>query len=124
MRDKLEKDIQKECLSYLSLRGCIPIRINSGAMSGEHNGKKWYMKFNSEEGCSDIICGVPKDGKLLFVAIEVKRPGNEPTPKQQSFLDRVASRGGIALCVHSLDELREAFEGAPERPVASNGPKR
>jgi hypothetical protein len=51
--------------------------------------------------------------------VEVKRPGEQPRPEQQVFLDIVRANGGLAVCVHSLAELqaalRHALPGALER---------
>lgn len=40
----------------------------------------------------------------LFLAIEVKVPGEGPTPEQARFLDDVRAAGGIAGVVHSAAE--------------------
>jgi len=53
-------------------------------------------------GLSDII-GQLADGR--FLAVEVKRPGKNPTETQKAFLDRVAKYSGVAYTVHSVDEL-------------------
>lgn len=51
----------------------------------------------------------------IFVALEVKRPGNKPTGDQQRFLDIVNRRGGIGRCVHSVDEAASALSEARRR---------
>ncbi len=95
----LEKDIQKAIVEYLRLVGAVAIRVNSGAISGEHNGKKRFVRFNSEPGCSDIIACLA--GR--FVAIEVKRPGKKATDAQTSFLDSVRQAGGVAFVADSVE---------------------
>jgi hypothetical protein len=98
----LEKHIQKVCLDWLNLQpGFFFFRVNSGAMAGNHKGKRWFMRFTSAVGCSDIIGGIL--GR--WTVIEVKRPGEHPTEEQLAFLKRVRHNGGIALCIHSLEEL-------------------
>jgi hypothetical protein len=46
-------------------------------------------------------------GIAVTLAVEVKRPGEQPRPDQEAFLAGVRQRGGIGLCVHSLMELEE-----------------
>lgn len=110
MKAPLEKDIQAACLDYLRAIGGAPVRINSGAMQGDHKGKRWFFRFTSEEGCSDILCVLP-GGR--FGAVEVKRPGTRTDPvrlaKQQAFLAWVQGKGGFAAMVESADELRAAL---------------
>jgi hypothetical protein len=50
-------------------------------------------------------CGGNEAGK--FLGVEVKRPGNKPTPAQRSFLDRINSFGGVGLCVTSIADLED-----------------
>jgi hypothetical protein len=100
---RVEADLQKLCLEYLTLCGCFMWRQNTGAMTGEHKGRKWYVRFGVK-GLSDII-GVTPEG--LFIAVEVKRPGQEPTADQTYFLHRVALNNGIAIWCDSW----ESFEG-------------
>ncbi len=48
----------------------------------------------------------------VFLALEVKRPGKNPTREQQQFLDIVNRRGGVGRCVHSEDEAKQAIDEA------------
>ena len=52
-----------------------------------------------------------------FLAVEAKMPGKEPTPRQETFLASVNAMGGLGLCVHSVDELVECFQGAEHGTV-------
>jgi hypothetical protein len=70
---------------------------------------KQWQGLGSMHGISDII-GIYK-GKYL--AIEVKRPGSNPTDKQQAFLEQVYREGGLAVCVHSWEELADFLEVIP-----------
>ena len=45
-----------------------------------------------------------------FLGVECKRPGQQPRPEQEAFLQDIRDRGGIGLCVHSLDELAEQLQ--------------
>lgn len=122
MKAPLEKDIQRQCLDWLAVRGVFAIRINSGAMQGSHNGKKWFIRLNSEPGCSDILaCGEYRGRKGVFIALEIKRPGNKPTPVQQSFLDMVARKGGLSAVITSVEDLETLFYGKVDDGRANDG---
>ena len=101
-----EKDVQKVLRDWLHAFGAFVIRCNSGAMKGEHGGKRWFMRFNDQPGGSDLLVVMPD---ARFAAIEVKRPGGKPTDLQTAFLGEVSRRGGLALCVSSLSQLIEAL---------------
>lgn len=102
-----EKDVQRQCLDWLRLWGALPVRVNSGARPWtDAKGRRRFFAFNSEPGCSDVLCLLP-DGR--FAAVECKRPGGALRPAQESFLAAVGKRGGVALVVASLDELRAAL---------------
>jgi hypothetical protein len=102
-----EADILKSCLAYLKVRGIFAWRANSGGTMMGEGARKRFVRFNGAPGCSDVV-GVLPGGRVL--ALEVKRPGGRPTGKQQLFLDTVRRLGGLALCVHSLEELVEDLE--------------
>jgi hypothetical protein len=46
---------------------------------------------------------LPTTGR--FLAIEVKRPGNKPTPEQQQFIDTINEAGGLAFVARSVEEV-------------------
>ena len=73
--------------------------------------KNWAGPM-SVAGISDIL-GIYKG---RFLAVEVKRPGQHPTKKQLNFLERVHREGGLAVCVHSWEELAKFFETVEEKP--------
>jgi hypothetical protein len=70
--------------------------------------------FHGLRGVSDILGILPQThsgatfGNLL--AIEVKMPGKHPTNEQAAFLKEINSRGGIGVCVHSVEELAKELE--------------
>lgn len=108
-----EAEIQKQVMQYLWAIGAFAIRINSGAFAGEHNGKRRFVRFNSEPGTSDILAILP-NGR--FAAFEVKRPGwkrpsGEREEKQAAFLAEVRKRGGVAAFVTGVDDVVRELEG-------------
>lgn len=105
----LERDIQKQCLAYLTtVRGFFAWRSNTGAVS---IGKR-FVRFG-QPGASDVLAVLPA-GRLL--ALELKRPGCKPTPAQESWLAAVRDAGGLAIVATGLDDLRRqlAENGYPE----------
>lgn len=109
MKALTEAAIQKTCLQWLRFWGAVAIRVNSGArvIPETKTTKRRYLKSNDQPGCSDVLVCLP-DG--AFAALEVKKPGEDPTPDQQAFLDKVTKAGGLALVVHSLDELKQLLQ--------------
>ena len=106
MKAPLEQDILRQCLQWLHWQqDMVCWRNNTGAavLTGKGN-KPRYVKFGMP-GSSDIL-GFMKPGGV-FVGIEVKRPGNRPTPEQAAFLAQLKLFGGLAAVVHSIDELIE-----------------
>jgi penicillin-binding protein-related factor A (putative recombinase) len=103
----LEKHIQTQILNYLAYQPrCYVWRQNAGSMfTNDENGHRHGFKSASVKGISDII-GV---WKSFAIAIEVKQPKKKPTPIQLAFLENVASAGGIAMVVHSLEELETSL---------------
>jgi hypothetical protein len=110
MREQREADILQACLTWLKLHGVFCWRQNQGAISGEYNGKRRFLRFASMAGISDIVGLLPPSGRLL--AVECKRPGRKPTPEQDTFLAIVRQSGGVGVCVHSLAELEQALAAA------------
>ncbi len=87
-------------------------RVNTGAAKL----KGFYVRFGWV-GCSDII-GQLMDGR--FLALEVKKPRENPTKPQQLFIERVNRHGGLAACVHSLEEVDAVLKhGTPSLLTAA-----
>jgi hypothetical protein len=115
-----ESDIQKACLEYLRLLGRSVWRFNSGARivpATPDGGKRRFVRFSSAKGCSDLIGLLPASADGLhtagrMLACECKRPGNKPTALQSAWLEEVASQGGLAICVCSVDDLRSQLRSA------------
>lgn len=102
-----EQDIVNAILQYLQLNRCLVWRQNQGGMKASYNGKTRFVRFSRVSGISDII-GMTANGR--FLALEVKKPGKKPEPHQQEFLERVRAHGGIAECVHSIEEVQRILE--------------
>jgi hypothetical protein len=106
----LEKEVLRQCLQCLGLVGAFCWRNNTGALPAVGKGGKVFPMRFGLPGSSDILgllpaCpGRPEIPAGRFLAVETKRPGEKPTLAQEAFL-----AGGLALVVHSADELREGL---------------
>lgn len=98
----LEKEVQKSLIEYLNYRGHYVWRNNSFAMNTTDTRGRNHFFWAGLKGSSDIL-GISKDGR--FIAIEVKRKGNKPSPFQKAFLEEIRSRNGIAVVAYSLDDI-------------------
>jgi hypothetical protein len=97
-----EAQIQGQIIDWLRLHGAVVTRINSGSVLLQNsNGSTRRVKL-ADAGTSDIIACL-HGGE--YVAIEVKRPGEKPTPAQELFIDQVNATGGLAFVAHSLEDV-------------------
>ncbi len=96
-----ERDILAATLKLLRLHPKVAWaqRMNSG-MFKVGDSDRWVRA--AFKGCSDII-GQMRDGQ--FLAIEVKRPGKQPTEEQATFLEHVQAHGGVAFVVSDIADL-------------------
>lgn len=116
-----ESEIVAAILSYLrTVPGVVAWRSNVGAVQ---TGTR-FVRFGFA-GCADIvgwkteIVGYRQSRVdfretepitvARFIAVEVKRPGQQPTPKQRAFLEMVAKAGGLALVAHDVQDVVEAL---------------
>lgn len=84
---KLEKKIQRDIATYLKSKKFHVDVITKG--------------LYGKNGIADIIAC--KDGH--YIAIEVKRPGNKPTPLQERWILDVQDAGGIAFVACSIQDV-------------------
>ena len=105
-----ERQIQRAIMDYLGVRGifCWPMnRERAGRARASHIGVK---------GISDIIGIVTPMATRLgtpgrLVAVEVKRPGEEPTIHQEGFLGVIRLAGGLAFVARSVQDVERALDG-------------
>jgi len=92
-RKLTEKEITAEIRSWLNFRGIYHWKVWQGPMS--------------QNGVSDILGILPK-GRML--AIEVKTLKGKLSPKQQSFIDSINLRGGLAFVARSVEKVRQEVD--------------
>lgn len=85
--------ITTKSLERLRKLGCVVVKIHGGPF---------------QPNAVDIL-GVAPCGHAL--AIETKKPGSGPTPRQDGFLRAWAAKGAITGTVHSADEAEIALRG-------------
>ena len=95
-----EHDTQNAIIELITRRGGIAIRINSGAIPIEGVSKPYYFR-GAKKGTSDIIALY----KGRFLAIEVKHGKNTASREQADFISEVRDKGGVGLCVWSIDTV-------------------
>lgn len=98
----LEKDIQRTCLARLALcRRAYIWRNNTG---GLYDSQKHFYRYG-KVGSSDILGLVEIDGRGIFLAIEIKKPGGVLTDNQKEFLAEVNKRGGVGIVTDSMEDM-------------------
>lgn len=103
-----EAEVLAACIGLLRWLRVPAFRVNSGAaVAVGRTGKRRYVRFNTAEGCSDLIAVAPGSGRII--CIEVKAPGGRLWESQKAFLDNIRAAGGLALCVRSPEELLAAL---------------
>lgn len=123
-----EHDVQRSIIETLRWRGWIVIRLNSGVLIGEETATaaRRFVRFadtgNDDETIPDLLAISPSGGVAW---IECKRPGwRAPSPpenplkpsaeyrrycRQARFLERMRSRGHLALFATSIDDVDAAL---------------
>ena len=103
-RPPLEEDIHRQVAAWLDL--CLaPEVVWFHPANGERRGKAAAGKLKA----MGVKPGIPD---LLFIhaqqtwAIELKRPGEYPSPVQRDVHERMRAAGAMVAVAHSLDEVR------------------
>jgi len=88
-----EKKVQKDIIEYLTKKGILHYRQNSGS--------KGYIKFCSINGISDIVC--IHQGR--YVGIEVKDVKGKQSKDQILFEKNLNNAGGLYILAKSLKDV-------------------
>jgi hypothetical protein len=107
----LERQVKRACQEALAARRIFAWRTNSGGMK---NPRGQYVQFAGVSGLADLIGLLAPTGR--FLAVEVKRPGEQPTDEQRAFLNRVNDAGGLGIWTDDPDDMLDQIEkGRPLR---------
>ena len=105
-----ESDVQRLITDWLSVKGIWWMRMNTGAMSGSHKGKKWFVRF-AKPGTADLLTVSPDACKCPCITwIEVKRPGGKQSEEQEAFQSEVEAEGMAYVLADCLEDVVEEFE--------------
>jgi hypothetical protein len=96
-----ESEIQRSILDLLAAKRVLAFRMNTGAMSGEHMGKTWFMRFGSP-GMADVLAFPPNCYPLW---IEVKTAKGKQSELQRSFQILVEEHGHHYIVARSVDDV-------------------
>jgi hypothetical protein len=106
MTDQTEKQIETDILNYLRRVGgfrCFKFHQTTAKLNRTRSKHEW-------NGVSDIIGWVSINGKAIFMAVEVKKPGGKVSAKQQAFLDLLNMDGGIGFVAYSVLDVEKKFK--------------
>lgn len=118
-----EKDTQRLILDWLAAKRIWHIRLNTGAMSGSHKGKRWFVKFG-KPGMADILIVIGRDPLSGVVDLppeltipprlvwcEVKSSTGKLSEAQEQFRKEVTEQGMQYICARSLEDVQKVVEG-------------
>ncbi len=95
----LEKVEQKKIIEYLTLRGWVVERMNSGMMPAKYGGKTRYVHLHTA-GTPDVqALRKTPNGYTEALYVEVKRPGEKPTEVQLAQHERLREKAGARVIV-------------------------
>lgn len=108
-----ENELQTEMrveLGKLANDGVVFWRNNVGVAThfDKRANREVRVRYGLANGSADLIGCV--DG--VFVGLEVKQPGEYPTPEQRLWAELVRSKGGFVETVRSVPEALAAVERA------------
>ena len=105
----LEKAVQKAIQQAMKLQfGVVMIPVDSGGAGMRQGQAQGCGGWSSTPpGFPDLLGVIPGSGRACF--IEVKRPGNKPTPAQFAFLETVRAKGAISFWADSVDSALSQF---------------
>jgi hypothetical protein len=116
-----EADVQRLIIDWLAAKRIWHMRLNTGAMTGVHKGKKWFVRFG-KPGMADILVvtrvnQIAQVGMETFICaktpvywIEVKGPDGKQTDDQVRFEFEVGKAGMGYILARSLEDVQKVIE--------------
>jgi hypothetical protein len=103
-----ESQVLRSILDYLAVKRIYAVRMNSGSIVGESNGKRWRIGMH-EAGTADILA-LDNLGLNGFwpTWIEVKGPKGKQSDLQKQFQAKVTAEGHRYILAYSIDDLQKA----------------
>lgn len=97
-----ESQLQASIIKLLRKHGYIVLRTNAGLINIDGR----WINLGEKDRADLHACGPGG----LFIAIEVKRKGNKPTPGQLKYLEEVKATGGFAFWADDIKTVKEMLE--------------
>ncbi len=97
-----ETDLTAKIIAYLRKQGCFAV--------------KWHGSVYGVGGMPDIYTLVPGIPHATPVHIEVKLPGNTPTPRQEKMLRDLHKAGAVAVWVDNLEAVKQLLAKVRIKP--------
>jgi len=95
-----ESALTAKILAYLRSQGCYAV--------------KWHGSVYGAGGMPDIYALVPSTPHAIPLHIEVKLPGNKPTPRQEKMLRDLRKTGAVAIWADSVSTVQKLVETLQE----------
>ena len=95
-----ETDLTAKIVAYLRSQGCYAA--------------KWHGSVYGAGGMPDIYVLVPSAPYAIPVHIEVKLPGNKPTPRQEKVMRDLRKAGAVAVWVDNLRAVEQLIANLRE----------
>lgn len=111
-----ESAVLHAAIQYLTLRGAVVFRNNTGMQKAEYKGKTRVIRYGLGVGSSDIV-GVYQG---RFLAVETKYGRNRPTEEQLAFLATIREAGGVGVWCNEqnyVEVIDAAIDGVQRQEV-------
>lgn len=106
--------VKQAVMQYLTLKKIFFLRVNSGSMLTEHNGKKRRIAMG-EKGTADLLvilgqgddyCDYPASHKRVYW-LEIKSPTGKQSPAQKEFQKQREADGHRYALIRSIGDLQK-----------------
>ena len=91
-----ESTLTARILQYARKRGCYAV--------------KWHMTAFGSGGMPDVYILVPSEPYAIPLHVEVKVPGNRPTPRQSKILRDLQRSGAVAFWTDAFSDVEYCIE--------------
>lgn len=105
-----EVEIMRAILGYLAARRIYAWRNNTGGALRLNSEGKASMVMFGLKGLPDILGAMPPTGRMI--AVEVKRPGERPSPIQAMRIRALTDVGVLAFVATSIEDVARALDAA------------
>lgn len=97
---KSEKELQRQCVAMLRLRGIFVIV------------SRMDKRTSNQVGTPDLIFSLMRENDFIGrpCGFECKLKGNKPTPEQEKVMGQMASNGWTVRVIHSVEQMRDELK--------------